>query len=344
MNKAARLSLKKVSFTVVLLVCILLVWGLIIFFGGENPLFGFQYIIEGSIGNSYQLLSTLNKMVPLMLAAIAVAVPAWTGMWNIGGEGQLLLGAFGAAFIGFSIDFGSSFINITLALVVATGFGVLWAAWPATFKLKFRMDEVVTTLMGNYIAVQLISYLINKPFRDPTSPLAQTPYIKQGYVIPYLFRGSQFSFTFFISLGVVLFMYFFRKKFMLGYEFDIVGNNSEFAELSGIKVNRVKFVSMLIGGGLAGLAGGLLVLGMTQRVMQSFSPGYGFTGLLICLLAFNNPLLIIAVSFLFAILQTGSVNLELFSSVPAEISGVLQAVMVLFVSAFKTFIVGRRDG
>jgi simple sugar transport system permease protein len=253
------------------------------------------------------------------------------------------LGAFGAALVGFSIDFGAGIVNIVVALLVSAAFGMAWAAWPAIFKIKLRMDEVVTTLMGNYIAAQLIAYFINKPFRDPRSPLAQTPYIKSSYVIPYLFEGSQFSATFLIAIGIVLVLFVFRKKFIMGYEFEITGSNSDFAELSGVKVKKIKLLSMLIGGALAGLAGGLLVLGMTQRVMQSFSPGYGFTGLLICLLAFNDPLIIIGIAFLFSVLQTGSVNLQLFSSVPAEISGVLQAVMVLFVAAFKTFIVGRRD-
>jgi simple sugar transport system permease protein len=332
MQAARTLSLRKLFLSLLLVVCILSVWALIIWFGGESPFKGFSFIIEGSLGNHY-----------LILAAAAVAVPAWTGMWNIGGEGQLLLGAFGAALVGFSIDFGAGIVNIVVALLVSAAFGMAWAAWPAIFKIKLRMDEVVTTLMGNYIAAQLIAYLINKPFRDPRSPLAQTPYIKSSYVIPYLFEGSQFSATFLIAIGIVLVLFVFRKKFIMGYEFEITGSNSDFAELSGVKVKKIKLLSMLIGGALAGLAGGLLVLGMTQRVMQSFSPGYGFTGLLICLLAFNDPLIIIGIAFLFSVLQTGSVNLQLFSSVPAEISGVLQAVMVLFVAAFKTFIVGRRD-
>jgi len=344
MFTARTLSLKKLSFSLLLVVCILSVWALIIWFGGESPFKGFYYIIHGSLGNHYQILSTLNKMVPLILAAAAVAVPAWTGMWNIGGEGQLLLGAFGAALVGFSVDFGVGLVNIIVALIVSAAFGMAWAAWPAIFKIKLKMDEVVTTLMGNYIAAQIIAYLINKPFRDPKSPLAQTPYIKSSFVIPYLFEGSQFSATFFVAIAIVLALFIFRKRFLLGYEFEITGSNSVFAELSGVRVSKTKMLSMLIGGALAGLAGGLLVLGMTQRVMQSFSPGYGFTGLLVCLLAFNNPLLIVGIAFLFSVLHTGSVNLQLFSSVPAEISGVLQAVMVLFVAAFKTFIVGRRDG
>ena len=341
---ARALSLRKFLLSLLLVACILSVWALIIWFGGESPLKGFQYILEGSLGNHYQLLSTLNKMVPLILAAAAVAVRAWTGMWNIGGEGQLLLGAFGASLIGFSFDFGAGLLNIIVALVVSAAFGMAWAAWPAIFKIKLRMDEVVTTLMGNYIAAQLIAYLINKHFRDPRSPLAQTPYIKSGYIIPYLFEGSQFSATFFVAVGVIIVLFVFRRRFLTGYEFEITGSNSVFAELSGIRVKKMKLLSMLIGGALAGLAGGLLVLGMTQRVMQSFSPGYGFTGLLICLLAFNEPLLILGIAFLFSVLQTGSVNLQLFTSVPAEISGVLQAIMVLFVAAFKTFMVGRRDG
>ena len=336
--------MRKIILSLLLVTCILSVWALIIWFGGESPVKGFLYILDGSLGNHYQLLSTLNKMVPLILAAAAVAVPAWTGMWNIGGEGQLLLGAFGAVLIGFSVDFGVGLVNIVIALIVSAAFGIAWAAWPAVLKIRLRMDEVVTTLMGNYIAAQLIAYLINKPFRDPRSPLAQTPYVKSSYVIPYLFEGSQFSATFFVAVSVIIILFVFRRRLLTGYEFERTGSNAVVAELSGIRVTKMKLLSMLIGGALAGLAGGLLVLGMTQRVMQSFSPGYGFTGLLICLLAFNEPLLILGIAFLFSVLQTGSVNLQLFTSVPAEISGVLQAIMVLFVAAFKTFMVGRRDG
>ncbi|MDK2801187.1 ABC transporter permease [Kosmotoga sp. DU53] len=334
-------AIKRISLWSTFIISILSTWAVIIALNGENPLYAFQYILEGSLGDSDYFLSTLNKMVPIMLTAMAAAVPAWTGVWNIGSEGQLLFGAFGAAFIGFTFNLGTSFLNIPLALVVAACFGMLWVAWSAFFKIKFNIDEVVTTLMGNYIAFQIISYLINRPFRDPGSPLAQTKYIDPSFSIPYLFKGSQFSCTFFIALSIVILLYIIKKYFKFGYELNLTGSNPEFAKLSGINISRAKFYSMLIGGALSGLAGGLLVLGMTHRVMQSFSPGYGFTGLLVCLLAMNHPIIIIFVSFLFALLQTGSVNLELLSSVPAEISGVLQAVLVLFVSAFRTMVLGK---
>ncbi len=335
-------TLKKITIWVFFILIILAVWAVIIAISGENPFSAFGYILEGSLGDTGYFLSTLNKMVPIMLTALAVAIPSWAGIWNIGGEGQLLLGGFGAALIGFSINLGSGFLNILFALIVSALFGLVWALWPGYLKVKLNVDEVVTTLMGNYIASYFVLFLINYPFRDHSSPMAQTKYIDSSFQIPYMFRGSQFSYTFFIALGVVFIFYFIIRKFKFGYEIRMTGSNPDFSKMSGIKTKKIKLVSMLMGGAVAGLAGGLLVLGMNHRMMQSFSPGFGFTGLLVCLLAFNNPILIVFISFIFAMLQTGSVNLELFSNVPAEISGLLQAVMVLFVSAFK--IISMRKG
>lgn len=332
---AVNTLVKQSSLWTVFIIIVLSVWAIIIALSGENPLSGFSYILEGSLGDMGYFLSTLNKMVPIMLTALAVAIPAWAGVWNIGGEGQLLLGGFGAALIGFSLNLGSPFLNIALALIVSAFAGLIWAIWPAFLKVRLNIDEVVTTLMGNYISLYFVTYLINYPFRDHASPMAQTKYIESSFRIPYMFSGSQFSYTFFIALGIVLLFYLIMKKFKFGYEINMTGSNSRFADLNGIKTNKIKLISMMLGGAAAGIAGGLLVLGMNHRMMQSFSPGFGFTGLLICLLAANNPISIIFIAFVFAMLQTGSVNLELFSDVPAEINGLLQAVMVLFVSAFR---------
>ncbi|TYB81845.1 MAG: ABC transporter permease [Kosmotoga sp.] len=334
---------KKIISLFIFLLLLLSTWALIIYLSGENPLYGFQYILEGSLSNKYYVLSTLNKMVPLMLTALAVAIPSWAGIWNIGGEGQLLFGAFGAAFIGISFNFGNSLINIVFALGFSAIMGLIWAAWPAFLKVRLKINEVVTTLMGNYIALYIISYFINYPFRDPSSTLAQTKYIDNSFKIPYLLSGAQFSSTFFISLGLVIIFYFFRNKTLTGYKLNMVGSNEEFASLCGISIAKCKMIAMMFGGASAGIGGGLLVLGINHRFMQNFSPGFGFTGLLICLLAFNRPLVIIFIAFLFSILQTGSVNLELFTSIPAEISGVLQATMVLFVAAFRSLTSLRRD-
>lgn len=321
---------------------ILGVWALVLLVGGTSPIIGFNYLISGSVIGLHKLLPTLHRMVPLVLAALAVAVPGWTSTWNVGGEGQLVLGGVTAAVLGFSINSGFAPLNITIALVGAIFAGLLWALWPAILKASLGVNEVVTTLLASYIATSFVSFLISNPIKSQGSSIAETPYINETFRLPRLFSFSRFSPAFFITIFVAVILLYFRNKFKYGYEMVMTGSNEKFARLGGINVDKIRIVSMGLGGALAGLGGGLVVLGSTHRFMSGFSPEYGFTGLLICLLGRNNPLGIILIAFLFSALKTGSTNLELFSSVPAEVSGLMQVVLVLFASAFYKLVSAKR--
>jgi len=315
-------------------------WSSFIAVSGANPFEGFYYLGLGAFGGGCEILSTLNKMVPFVLTAFAAAIPAWAGVWNIGAEGQLLLGGFIAAVVGTShwLKNVPSFVGITIILICAFILGSAWALWTILLRIYMNINEVITTLLSNYIAALLTSYFVNYPFRAPGSPWAQTSYINEKFIISPLISGSEFSSAFFIMTAVVMLIIFMERQTILGYEIYMTGKNELFAAQGGIKTGFIRLVSMIIGGGLAGLAGGLLVVGVNYRFMEGFSPGYGFTGLLITLIANNRSILIIIISFIFAALQTGSVSLELFTDVPAEVSGVLQAILVLFASAWSLLV------
>jgi simple sugar transport system permease protein len=329
---------KKIGLTVLFVGLIVVVWAAVLFLAGANPVLSFVYIFKGALVGTSNLFSTLDLMVPMMLLALAVAIPGWAGVWNIGGEGQFLLGALAAAWVGISIDLGNPFLDVFLALFAAMVAGLVWSSWAGYLKVKLQINEIVTTLMANYIATLLVSYLVNYPLKEAGSSWAQTAYIKRPFQLHHLVGGSQFSLTFFISTGIVLVFFLLEKRTRLGYELTMIGSNERLSYLGGISIAAKRMVAMLLGGAVAGLAGGLVVLGNTYRMKEGISPGYGFTGLLVCLLADNDPILIILVSFLFAVLQSGSLNLQLFSDIPVEISGVLQVVLILFVAAFRIMI------
>lgn len=314
---------------------IILSWSLIVLFSGENPINVFYYILEGSIGNFNAFFSTLDKMFVLILTALAVCIPGSAGMWNIGGEGQFLLGGFAAAWLASYFNTHLAFLNIIIVLSFSAAAGALWAYWPALLKVRLRVDEVVTTLMGNYMVLFFTSYMVNFPYRAIDSTWPRTEYIPDNFIIPPV-NNLPFSYTFFISIAILIFIEIIRKKSILGYEYSMVGKNELFARQGGIDVDKVKVGSMMIGGALAGLAGGLMVLGLTYKFMDGFSPGYGYTGLLIALITGNLPIFIFGIAFVFAALQVGSINMNLFTDVPAEISKVLQAVLVFFITAQRT--------
>ncbi|NLY19611.1 MAG: ABC transporter permease, partial [Clostridiaceae bacterium] len=301
-------------------------WSLIILFGRENPFSVFFYIGQGFLGSTYSLFSTFNKLFIYVLAALAASIPAWAGMWNVGGEGQLVLGGFMAACFATSVNTGTQVLNILLVLMFAALCGGLWALWPAWFKVRWGVNEVVTTLMGNYLIDLFTMYMVNFPLREKGSTWPRMAYIPKNYELKTI-GNLDLSYTFLISVVVVAVMEIIRRYSIVGYEFQLTGKNSVFSKQGGVRIDRIKVWSMFIGGAFAGLAGGLLVLGLNTTFIAGFSPGYGNVGLLISLIGGNMPLAILGIAFSFSALQVGSLNMQIYTKIPPEITGVLQSIM-----------------
>lgn len=318
-------------------------WSLIILFGRENPFSVFFYIIQGFMGDTYSLFSTFNKLFVYVLAALAASIPAWTGMWNVGGEGQLVLGGFMAACFATSVNTGVPILNILLVFMVAALFGGLWALWPAWFRVRWGVNEVVTTLMGNYLINLFTLYMVNFPLRAKGSTWPRMAYVPENFELKSI-GNTELSYTFLISVVVVVLMELIRRNSITGYELQLTGKNSVFSKQGGIRVDRVKIWSMFIGGAFAGLAGGLLVLSLNKTFIAGFSPGYGNIGLLISLIGGNMPWAILGIALSFSALQVGSLNMQLYTKIPPEITGVLQSIMVFFIAARKSLKFRKKTG
>lgn len=332
---------------IITILLILSSWSIFIACDGQNPLVAFQYLLSGTFGTSDGFFSVLNKLFIYVLAALAYCIPAWTGMWNIGGDGQLMLGGFFAALIPLYFRTSFCFINILVVLLISMLVGGLWALWPALLRVHYGVDEVVTTLMSNYIVTFFTDYMINIPFRVKGSSFPRMEYVPQNFQIPNIINNN-ISPTVIIVILLIIVAEAFRRYFILGYDYRMTGNNQFFARQGGINVNSVRIMSMFIGGTLAGLAGGLLVLSVNYTFMLNFSNGYGFTGLLIALISGNVPLIILLISMVFVSLQVGAINMNMFTNIPAEITGVLQSIMVFFIAArkslnFRIRIGGKKD-
>ena len=315
----------------------LVIGGFIMLAYGRNPIVGYQALISGAFGSQYQIATTVAKMVPLVLTGLATAVAFRSGIYNIGGEGQLYLGAFGAAYIGITFTELPAYLGIFLAVAFAALVGSLYAMIPAILKVRYKIDEVVTTIMMNSIAILFTGYLINYPFAAAEGRMGGTDQIAPSFRLSRLVRLSDLNSSIFMTAFIAIGIYYLMQKTSLGYDFKMVGQNSSFANYGGINPGRRMIVAMLISGGLCGIAGAFEVLGVHYRFLQGISPEYFFDGLLIALIVKNNPVGIVFMSLFFAVLKTGSMSMEMATEIPSELVLVIQAIIILFIAGEEGF-------
>lgn len=300
---------------------------------GHSPGEVLSSAYSSSLASDFRAASTLNRLVLLSLIGLAAAVPFSAGIWNVGGEGQITVGAFAAAIVGLNFDGTPPLLHVSLAIAAGMAAGALWAAIPAVLRLRYNANEIVTTIMMNYIGVLLTEYLANYPFRAAGSASAETERILPSAQLKTLVPLSNLNEGVFVAAAVFLAVTYLMRKSVMGYEWRILGTNDAFAEYGGIRSNRRRFWAMCIGGALAGLVGCILVLGMQRRFIVGIGGGLGFTGALIALIAANSAIVVLGIAVIFALVQSGAVGMEGKLGVPVEVSDVLQSTIILLLIA-----------
>lgn len=303
-----------------------------ILISGFNPISSFALIFEGSFGSLRALSRTLIEATPLILSGLAFMVAKKATLINLGVEGQLYAGAITAAIIAVLGLPLPPVIYVVVCLLGAVLCGGLVGAFVAFLKIKFGSNEVITTMMINFIIISFLSYLANGPLRaDPLNP--QTAQIPNFLVLPKLLTGYQVSIGIVIAVVIALLIKWLFDKTKLGYEIRCVGLNMKAAETAGISTKKIMMVAMLISGGIAGLNGAIHVMGVSRKFIANFSPGYGFSGIAVAALGGDNPLGIIIAGIVFGALKAGSIHLSMSSKMPQEYILLIQAFVVIFVSA-----------
>lgn len=315
----------------------LLLGAFIMIFNGKNPIEGYMALLNGAIGSKYSLAATLAKTVPLILTGLATAISFRSGIFNIGGEGQLYLGAFASAYVGFTFTNIPAFAGIILAIFASALVGGFYAYIPAVLKVKYSIDEVITTIMFNSIAMLFTNYLVNYPFQASKGKMGGTDMIAEAFKFPKLVPMSKLNTSIFYTIIISIFIYYLIKKSSYGYNFKIVGENSIFSRYSGIDNKKYMILAMVISGALCGIAGAFEVYGTHYRFLQNISKGMAFDGMLVALIVKNNPIGIILMSVFFAVLKTGSNTMEMNTGVPSELILVIQSVIILFIAGENGF-------
>ncbi len=332
MNVRARLLLAGAVPPVLSLLAALLLSAVIVLVLGYNPVPVFRALLLSPFESVATFGGVLERLVPLLLAGLAVAVAFRGGVFNLGVEGQLYLGAFAAAWVGFTLS-APGIVQIGTALLAASMVGALYALIPGLLRAYFGANEIVTTIMLNYVAFNLTTYLVTGPFRPENATVAASELIASSARLGSFIPGSRAHIGVFIALVLAVGLYFLLYRTTIGYELRMTGANPRFAEYGGISVRRTIVASMLFSGVLAGLLGAIEVLGIQYRFQSNLSPGYGFDGITVALLARVEPLAIPLAALLFAVLRSGASAVGLETNVGREVVDVLQAIIILFVTA-----------
>jgi simple sugar transport system permease protein len=310
----------------------LLIGAVILLVSGANPIEAYAALFKGAFGSPQATARTLEKATPLVFSGLAVAFAFKAGLFNIGAQGQLLFGALTAAVIGFAVTGLPPILHIPLALIGGGLAGALYGAIPGALKAYTGAHEVITTIMLNYVAINLTDYLADGPLKD-TSPgniVARTPEILESARIPTLWF---IPVGFILALIVVWFIWWLLGSTTFGFEIRTVGLNPSAARYAGIKVARTIVLTMAISGLLAGLGGAVETMGIVFRYQPGFNIGLGFDGITVALLGQNSPIGVVPAAILVGAMKAGSSQMQFSAGVAKEITDVIQALILFFVAA-----------
>ncbi len=326
------------ALNITVIICIVLfVASVLIMATGKSPVKAFEAFTFGIFGTMNGFAEIFVKATPLIFAGLGIAIAFKSGFFNIGAEGQILLGAIGASWVTLFFTDIAGPIRIVLAIIAAFIFGGLWALIPGLLKVFFNISEIITTIMLNYIAINLVALLVRGPLKDQDGYLPHSKMIDEAARLPELLPPTRLHAGFLLALVMVVVLWFIMKKSTIGYELEVVGLNRRAAKVNGISVMKNIIRSAVISGGLAGLAGMGQVLGIQYRLLDGISGGDGYTAILVALLGMNNPIGVGIAAIGFAGLQVGSNTMQRMLGIPASIVLIIIGLVVLLILAKDYF-------
>lgn len=327
---------------------------------GYDPLNAYHELFRGATGcdnlgqvftglfTKRQFGNTVEYAMVLFLTGLACAVGARAGIFNVGGEGQLYLGAIVSAYIGVVLNGLSPWIVIPVAALGAMAAGALYAWIPGVLKVKKKVNEVITTIMMNSIAIYFCAFLSNGPWKtSQPNRVSGTDPLDNVYRFAQLIRGSNLTTAIFASAIIAFFIWYVMSRTATGFEMKLTGHNPRFAKYLGLSVDKLVIGSMVVSGAICGLVGMMEAYGVRGNYQDGISNEYYFDGLLVAMIMGYRPVGIIVMSFFFAFLKVGAAGMELNAGVPGELYRIIQSVVIFFMAAeggVKALLKVRRAG
>jgi general nucleoside transport system permease protein len=317
----------------------LIVSGIFIALGGESPFYAYGQLIKGAFAGTMNIITTLRWMVPYIIVGIAAAMSFRAGLFNMGLEGCVYIGALTAALAGTFITGLPPFLHITVCLALSLFAGMLWLVIPAYLRSRYGVNEIIFTWMLSYIAVLLCQYLVAQFFQDPADLVSapqqvRTPFIQESAKLPQLISPYQLNTSLYIAIGLAVCYYIFCRLTRAGYEHRMLGLSKEFARYGGVDVKNMQFFSLLASGGIASLAGAMEIMGVHYRYIHEFSrDSMGPNGILVALMGQMSPVGIPLSAFFMGALQNGARAMTRNADVSLDTIRILIAVIVICITA-----------
>lgn len=323
-----------------LAVVLMLLAGLVVFSAlGKDPLEGFRYFFLNPLKDAYGLSELLLKATPLMLCATGLAVGFRANIWNIGAEGQFILGAIGATGVALVLDSQERALVLPAMVIGGALAGAAWAALPALLKTQFNANEILVSLMLVYVAQLFVSWLVFGPWKDPDGfNFPQTRMFEDAAILPTLIDGTRLNVAFLIALGVLVAGWVFMQRSHTGFRMRVAGEAADAARYAGYSARRMIWIGLLCGGGAAGIAGMAEVAGPMGQLTDKVSLGYGFAAIIVAFVGRLNPLGILLASLLMALLYLGGEQVQQYMNLPSSISMVFQGMLLFFLLGSDVFI------
>lgn len=316
------------------IVAALLIGAVLMMITGYNPIAGYGAMLKGAFGSSRVFGNTVTKMITLCLTGLATAVGAKAGMFNVGGEGQLYLGAIAATMVGVWLHGLPLLLAMLLAFFAAIVVGGFYAWIPAVLKVKLGISEVITTIMLNSMAIYFCSYLSNGPLKTgDKGVLGGTDAIPEAFRFIQLIGRSNLSMALLYGAVIALFCWYLMEKTSLGLEMKVTGENPRFAFFSGLKTDKIMIWSMVLSGAICGLVGMFEVYGYQYRFLETISDEFFFDGMLVAMIMNYSPVGIILMSFFFAVIDIGASAMELSTGISGELSDIIFAIIIFLMAA-----------
>lgn len=305
----------------------------LIWASGASVLEAYRGLLAGMAGSWPALIETGVATTPYILTGLAVALGFHGGLFNIGAEGQFVLGALGAAVAGYAVDGLPAWLHLLLAAAAGTCAGAFWGAIPGLLKARCGAHEVITTIMMNYVAIKLVDYLVKQVFRDPTASLDRTPYVLATAHFPLLLGPNyRLHAGLLVALAAALLVAWGLRQSTVGFAIRTVGANPDAARYAGISVGWHIVLTLTLAGALAGLAGAGEVLGVHHTLPATFVSGYGFDAIAVALLARSHPLGVVPAALLWGGLRNGAGLMQVRAGISIDVIAIIQALVILGVA------------
>ena len=314
------------------LVLALVLFGLTIRLTGRDPLVVYWNILTGSFGSTKSFLNVLAYMLPLIMTGLGAAVAFQSGVFNIGGEGQVLVGGLASVIVGLTVPLPAPW-GWLLALLAGFAAGALWALLPTLFAGRNLTSLSVATIMMNSIAALLTEYIVKSYFQRPGASNTETVVVNEGSILPRIFPSTQFNYGILVALFCVAVVTWMLYKTPFGFSLRAMGSNPRAMQQAGLPIYGRTIAAMCISGGLFALGGSIQCLAVYKRFVMGFSPGYGWDGITVATLAMNSPVGVLLSAFLFGMLRSASISMSLTSQVTTEMISVLQGFIVMLVAS-----------